>query len=147
MGRGVEVAPMVLQNRWRMQRWGGLHKAAGQQRRSSCPGGSDCMAEVSDQGNLCCSVTANLGAHGAHLIYPRSSLHTHLEASWHVYRKKAEATPLQRINAKKCHPLAPSSILLYSWRRSCCPSHDFYRLWSNPLETPHFCVKSSWSWA
>lgn len=111
MGRGVEVVPMVLQNRWRMQRWGGCHKAAGQQRRPSCPGGSDCMAEVSDHSNLCCSVTANLRAHSAH---PMSSLHTDLEASWYIYRKKAEATPLQSINAKKCHPLAPSSILLYS---------------------------------
>lgn len=106
MGWGVEVLPMVLQNRWRMQGWGGLQEAAGQQRRPSSPGGSDRM-EVSDHSNLRSSVTANL-------IYPMSSLHTDLEASWHIYRKKAEATPLQSINAKKCHPLASSSILLYA---------------------------------
>lgn len=129
MGRGVEVVPMVLQNRWTMQRWGGRHKAAGQQRRPSCPGGSDWMAEVSDHSNLCCSVTANLRTHSAH---PMSSLHTDLEASWYIYRKKAEATPLQSINAKKRHPLAPSSISLCRLRRSWCTSHDFYRLFSNP---------------
>lgn len=136
---GVEVVPTVLQNRCSLQRWGGLHKAPGQQRRRSY------MADVSDHIRLC-SVTANLKARGANLIYRISSLRTNLGASWQIYRKKAEATLLQNINAKKCHSLVPGASLSYSLPISCCTSPWLWLV--SPIELveiPHFRANSSLS--